>query len=325
MPLVVADRVKDTTTTTGTGAITLSGTAPTGYRTFASVLATNDLCYYCIASDGGSEWEVGIGKLTASTTLARQTVLASSNAGALVSFSAGTKDVFLTAPAAELRAAATIDDRAFFDGRYGAPLAYDQEFDASGSSLPSGWSWVNQGDSTYTEGDGGAQVLCAYTGGTTSGSANERHRMLVRSLPSESTWSAFARVAQAFARVGSWHRMGLVLRASGSGEYIAFTRSMEGAEQFAKISINYWSAINTYGGSQPIDRVYTDFVRYLRIRKNSATSFDFLASTSGRSWYPILSAHNPSYFGSGIDQIGFLFACNDSDGLYADLDWFRVR
>lgn len=91
------DRVRDTTTTTGTGSLTLSGTAPTGFRTFASVAAVGDNVYYCIA--GGAEWEVGYGTLTGATTLARSRVLTSSNSGALVNLSAGTKDVFITAPA----------------------------------------------------------------------------------------------------------------------------------------------------------------------------------------------------------------------------------
>lgn len=91
------DRVKDTTTTTGTGSVTLSGTAPTGFQTFASVVEIGGNMYYCIA--GGAEWEVGYGTLTATTTLARSRIIASSNAGALVNFSAGTKDVFITSPA----------------------------------------------------------------------------------------------------------------------------------------------------------------------------------------------------------------------------------
>ena len=93
----LADRVKDTTTTTGTSDITLSGTAPTGFQAFATAFATSQRFYYTIA--GGSEWEVGQGYLSASTTLVRETVLASSNSGAAVSFSAGTKDVFVSAPA----------------------------------------------------------------------------------------------------------------------------------------------------------------------------------------------------------------------------------
>lgn len=97
MALVLADRVQDTTTTTGTGTITLSGTPPVGYQAF-SVIGNGNTTYYTIA--GTSEWEVGIGTYTAAgTTLARTTVLASSNAGALVNFSAGSKDVFVTHPA----------------------------------------------------------------------------------------------------------------------------------------------------------------------------------------------------------------------------------
>lgn len=96
MALVLADRVKETTATTGTGTITLAGAA-TGFQSFA-VVGNGNTAYYCIA--GGSEWEVGIGTYTAAgTLLSRDTVLSSSNAGALVSFSAGTKDVFVTYPA----------------------------------------------------------------------------------------------------------------------------------------------------------------------------------------------------------------------------------
>ena len=96
MALVLADRVQETTTTTGTGAVTLAG-ATNGYQTFAAVGDGNST-YYTIA--GISEWEVGIGTYTASgTTLSRTTVLSSSNSGSLVSFSAGTKNVFVTYPA----------------------------------------------------------------------------------------------------------------------------------------------------------------------------------------------------------------------------------
>lgn len=98
MALVLADRVKETTTTTGTGTVTLLG-ASTGYQSFAAIGNTNTT-YYTIAGQTTSEWEVGIGTYTLSgTTLARTTVLASSNAGSAVNFSAGTKDVFVTYPA----------------------------------------------------------------------------------------------------------------------------------------------------------------------------------------------------------------------------------
>jgi hypothetical protein len=99
MALVLADRVKETTTTTGTGTITLAG-AVTGFRSFATVGNANTT-YYTIAGQGTSEWEVGIGTYTASgTALSRDTVLASSaGAPTKTNFSAGTKDVFVTYPA----------------------------------------------------------------------------------------------------------------------------------------------------------------------------------------------------------------------------------
>lgn len=97
MALVLADRVKETTTTTGTGTLTLAGAA-TGFQSF-SVIGNGNTTYYAISSSGSSEWEVGLGTYTSSgTTLARTTILASSNAGSAVNLSAGTKDVFVTFP-----------------------------------------------------------------------------------------------------------------------------------------------------------------------------------------------------------------------------------
>jgi hypothetical protein len=98
MALVLLDRALETTTTTGTGSVTLLG-ASLGYQSFAAV-GNGNTTYYTIADLGGANWEVGIGTYsTTGPTLARTTVLASSNAGALVDFTAGTKNVFITQPA----------------------------------------------------------------------------------------------------------------------------------------------------------------------------------------------------------------------------------
>lgn len=94
MALVIADRVRETSTTTGTGTLTLAG-AVSGFQTFSTAIGNTNTCYYTIAN--GSEWEVGLGTVAAGT-LARTTVLKSSNAGSAVDFSAGTKDVFATYP-----------------------------------------------------------------------------------------------------------------------------------------------------------------------------------------------------------------------------------
>jgi hypothetical protein len=98
MPLVVKDRVNETSTTTGTGTFTLAG-AVTGFQTFAAI-GDGNTTYYTIVLQGGSEWEVGLGTYTSSgTTLSRDTVLSSSNSNNAVNFSAGTKNVFCDYPA----------------------------------------------------------------------------------------------------------------------------------------------------------------------------------------------------------------------------------
>ena len=97
MAFVVADRVQETTSTTGTGTVTLLG-AVTGFQSF-SAIGNGNTTTYTIADQSGSNWEVGIGTYTSSgTTLSRDTVLSSSNAGNLVNFGAGTKNVFVTYP-----------------------------------------------------------------------------------------------------------------------------------------------------------------------------------------------------------------------------------
>ena len=98
MALVVKDRVRETTTTTGTGTITLGGAA-TGFQSF-SVIGDSNTTFYTIQLSNTNEWEVGVGTYTLSgTTLTRDTILESSNGGSAVNFSAGSKDVFVTYPA----------------------------------------------------------------------------------------------------------------------------------------------------------------------------------------------------------------------------------
>jgi hypothetical protein len=96
MALVLRDRVRETSTTSGTGTFTLAG-AVSGFQSFSAIGNANTT-YYCIVDASSNTWEVGIGTYTsAGTTLSRTTVLASSNAGSLVSFAVGTtKDVFCT-------------------------------------------------------------------------------------------------------------------------------------------------------------------------------------------------------------------------------------
>lgn len=102
MAFVVNDRVKETTTSTGTGTINLGG-AETGFETFVAGIGNSNTTYYCIQAQGGAAFEIGVGTVTdaAPDTLSRTAIISSSNSDSVVDFSAGTKDVFCTLPASK--------------------------------------------------------------------------------------------------------------------------------------------------------------------------------------------------------------------------------
>ena len=98
MALVINNRVRETTSTTSTGAVTLAG-AVDGFQTFAAGIGNSNTTYYAISLNTANEWEVGLGTLNGdSSTLTRTTVLESSNSDSAVDFSAGSKEVFCTLP-----------------------------------------------------------------------------------------------------------------------------------------------------------------------------------------------------------------------------------
>ena len=149
MALVVKDRVQETSTTTGTGTITLAG-AVSGFQSF-SAIGNGNTTYYAIVL--GSEWEVGLGTYTLSgTLLSRDTILESSNGGTAVNFSAGTKNVFVTYPAEE----------SVYQDATGT--AYAPQFAASNGlnlnngtigtsyTFPTGYNSVDAGDVTLSGG-----------------------------------------------------------------------------------------------------------------------------------------------------------------------------
>ena len=102
MAHVLNDRVKETTTTTGTGTVNLAG-AETGFESFVAGIGNSNTTYYCIVHQSADEFEVGIGTVTDASpdTLSRTTIISSSNSDSAVNFSAGTKDVFCTLPASK--------------------------------------------------------------------------------------------------------------------------------------------------------------------------------------------------------------------------------
>ena len=101
MALVLNDRVRETTTTTGTGAVALGG-AVSGFETFAAGIGNSNTVYYAIVHRTAAEFEVGLGTLDGdSSDLTRTTVISSSNSDSAVNFASGTKDVFCTLPASK--------------------------------------------------------------------------------------------------------------------------------------------------------------------------------------------------------------------------------
>lgn len=149
MALVVKDRVKETTTTTGQGTVTLLGAA-TGYQSF-SVIGNGNTTYYTIAGQTGSEWEVGIGTYTSSgTTLSRDTVLASSaGAPTKTTFSAGTKDVFVTYPAG--KSTYESSDQTIVGGADGAIYLASNTITVN-STVPTGYNGITPGPITISNG-----------------------------------------------------------------------------------------------------------------------------------------------------------------------------
>ena len=116
MALVLNDRVKETTTTTGTGTINLAG-AETGFETFVQGVGNSNTTYYAIVHTGANEFEVGLGTVTDASpdTLSRTTIISSTNSDSAVDFSAGTKNVFCTLPASKATVRDSNDNITFAD------------------------------------------------------------------------------------------------------------------------------------------------------------------------------------------------------------------
>jgi hypothetical protein len=175
MALVLADRVRETTTTAGTGAVSLAG-AVSGFQTFSVAIGNANTTYYTIADPTTGAWEVGIGTYTASgNTLSRDTVLSSSNSGNLVNFASNAKDVFVTQPAGRAvflqqngtglqtgAAAFTANRVVYADATTTANTSANLTFD--GTTLTA----ANFADSSLTSG----RVTYAGAGGNLTDSAN---------------------------------------------------------------------------------------------------------------------------------------------------------
>lgn len=189
MAFAVADRVKETSTTTGTGTLNLAGAEP-GYQTFVAGIGTGNVTYYAIVNRATSEFEVGVGTVTdaATDTLSRDTVISSSNGGSLVNFSAGTKDVICTLPSEKSYVLDNAGDTTIsadlsvtsISGS-GAGLTTLNASNVSSGTLPNARLDQQLQDvaglattgGKYIQGNGSNFVLSAYTLPTADGSANQ--------------------------------------------------------------------------------------------------------------------------------------------------------
>jgi hypothetical protein len=161
--LILADRVREQSTTIGTGTFTLTG-AVIGFQTFSSAIGNGNTTYYTISNPGTTDWEVGIGPVSAGQ-LARTTILSSSNTGSIVTFTAGTKDVFVTYPAEKsvnLDVAGDITGYSIENSPIGASTANTGAFTSLTASLDS--SFTSTGALLISKGTTGEQPGSPATG-----------------------------------------------------------------------------------------------------------------------------------------------------------------
>lgn len=306
------DRVKESSSTTGTGTFTLAG-AQSGYRAFSDVLADGDTTLYAIVEQTGTGWEVGLGTFaTSGTTLARTTILASSNSNNAVNFGSGTKDVWINWPAAAPTylnpTAAYASLAAFHQGRIGFPSDGFSILRDSGSAFaPWGpifpftlpvngdFAWINQGSATISEVSGG--LVLAVPADATSPNIHLRKK----TAPSTPYTITAALTSGMIAATAAY---GLLFRESSSGKLHTFQINFEATGQQL---YSYKADSPTVGNS-----VYTSSILYghppplfLRIA-DDGTDRKCSISWNGQTWIEFHSVGRTNFLTA--DEVGFFGA-----------------
>lgn len=302
----LADRVKDSTTSTGTGAVTLAGAAPARFRTFGAALADGDSCYYVIEHQSGPDWEVGIGTYAAAgPTLTRTSVLSSSNAGALVNLSAGTKDVYIDLPAAAVSAAGptlAAGPRAGLPGT--VPLAGSRyrctdspyEFVSSGTTWDAyafGYKVVEPVLANFTQVNVGLSTFNTAHGGilqTVPAQANaENTQILAVAVPPSGPYYADC----AFTYLGMYSNGGVGVGFNGGTSpanpftYVQF--GWQSSAGFVTLAKGYPSATGTPGAGGQIAVTTAGPLVWLRCYDDRSASRFYYISVDGYNWYAVYS------------------------------------
>ena len=197
---------------------------------------------------------------------------------------------------------------------WGGDLGYDQEFTRPGrpTTLPSGWSWVNQGTATFVE----RNATGALT--TPVGGSGTNVRGIVRAIPSESAWTATFGLRLGI-DTGNYSNGGIMLRDSAGGKIVSLQYT-----QAALVEYDIFASATSYTSTATNDGVRQP-PRFMRVKKNSATSWDFGFSLDGITWRTIVSARNVATdLGAAPTHIGF-FADGGAQWATVCCDFFRVR
>lgn len=215
-----------------------------------------------------------------------------------------------------------LDDIAAFNARFGSTVIYDYEFDATSTSLPSGWSWVNQGAATYREYEG-----CGLLTWPRGSGYNLRH--IVRTPPAEAAWVMVVKLAT-FHTTGDFSGIGIILGQSSNNRcmWLPFVDSARGVLtgfRFTGSNLSGYNLTPAYG--HPFHQT-NGLTMYLALRKNTPTSYDVSYSFDGETFQTVEAGSNLTTFLDGtIDRLGIgtFTEWNSGQPRFAHLDWVRIR
>jgi hypothetical protein len=308
----VANRIKETTTTTGTGTVDLDG-AETGFQSFVSGIGNGNTCFYTIAHQSAAEWEVGEGTVTDASpdTLSRSTVFASSNSNSLVNFSSGTKDAFVVWPAELFDKFLPTDTvanlSAYSAGRILLPNNGIQMYRDNGSSLiPWGplfpftapvdgdFSWVNQGSASVSTTNGGIHLKAA-------ASAVDNWHVREKTAPTPPYTVDIAFLPNYGKYTTGFHYFGAVFRENGTGELETFVTYLNSS--LVRLAVYRWNSPTSFNSTAIQNIGYMPgSVVWMRIEDDN-TDRNFYISGDGQNWDEVFTTPRTTFLTA--DRIGF--------------------